>query len=112
MNGLPMADSAPMTGVSVQTGCYIDGSHIRSDDFSVAVIDLAIDRGFEIDMDVYKEDIGHLHDDTYDSDDLFIIQEALEWTYQGAIDFLNDTAPDYLIWFVEDQSLFLEESED
>ena len=96
----------------METGCYIDGSHIRSDDFSVAVIDLAVTKGFEIDMNVYKEDIEHLHDDTYNPDDLFIIQEALEWTYQGAIDFLNDSAPHNLMWFVEDQSLFLEESEE
>lgn len=96
----------------METGCYIDGSHIRSDDFAVAVIDLAIDRGFEIDMDAYKADVEHLHDDTYDSDDLFIIQDALDWTYQEAIDFLNETAPDNLMWTVEDQSLFLEESED
>ena len=97
----------------METGCYIDGSHIRSDDFSVAVIDLAVTKGFEIDMDVYKADVEHLHNDTYYSDDdFFIIQEALEWTYQGAIDFLNDSAPDNLMWFVEDQSLFLEESED
>lgn len=96
----------------METGCYIDGSHWSSFDFSVAVIDFAVDRGFEIDMETYRADLEWLKSEEDDEDKYLDIVDALDWTYQDALDYLNDTAPDNLIWTVEDQSLFLEESDD
>lgn len=96
----------------METGCYIDGSHMNSIDFSLAVIDFAVDRGFEIDNEQYNKDKEWLTDSDDDEDKYFDILDAIDWTYQDAIDYLNDTAPADMIWFVEDQSLFLEESED
>lgn len=97
-------------------GCVIDGSHWSSFDFAVAVIDFAVDRGFEIDETQYREDLEWLS--TYDKGDFgdedkyLDIVDSLDWTYEDALDYLNSTAPDNLIWFVEDQSLFLDTTED
>lgn len=96
----------------METGCYIDGSHWSSFDFAVAVIDFAVDRGFEIDMETYRADLEWLKSEDDDEDKYLDIVDALDWTYQDALDYLNDTAPDNLIWTVEDQSLFLEEADD
>jgi len=38
--------------------------------------------------------------------------DALDWTYEDALDFLNNGLPDGLYYTVEDQSLFLEELDD
>jgi hypothetical protein len=112
MNGFLKVDSTLLTGVSMETGCYIDGSHISSIDFALAVIDFAINNGFEIDIEQYNKDKEWLSSDEDEEDKYLDIVDALDWTYQDAIDFLNDTAPDNLIWTVEDQSLFLEEADD
>lgn len=97
------------------TGCVIDGSHWHPRDFIVAVIDLAVDSGFEMDMETYRADLEWLS--TYDKgdfgdEDKYIdILDALDWTYDDALDYLNDKAPDNCYYMVEDQSLFLEEEE-
>lgn len=96
----------------MDTGCYIDGSHWSSFDFTTAVIDFAVERGFEIDDEQYKKDLEDYRNDLLDEDILYEVLESLDWTYAEALDYLNGTAPDNLIWFVEDQSLFLEESDD
>lgn len=96
----------------METGCYIDGSHMSSFDFAVAVIDLAVSKGFDIDIEQYNKDREWLASEEDDEDKYLDIVDALDWTYIEAIDFLNETAPAGLIWFVEDQSLFLEESEE
>ena len=96
----------------METGCYIDGSHMNSIDFALAVIDLAVDRGFEIDNEQYNKDREWLTDSDDDEDKYLDILDAIDWTYQDAIEYLNESAPDNLMWVVEDQSLFLEASED
>lgn len=97
----------------METGCYIDGSHWSSFDFAVAVIDFAVDRGFEIDMETYRADLEWLKSEEDDEDKYLDIVDALDWTYQDALDYLNDTTRDPgLYWNVEDQSLFLEELDD
>lgn len=95
----------------MQTGCIIDGSHWSSRDFTIAVIDLAIDAGFEMDMETYRADLEWLASEEDDEDRLIDILEALDWTYDDALDYLNDHAPDNCYYMVEDQSLFLEEEE-
>lgn len=98
----------------METGCYIDGSHWSFFDFTTAVIDFAVERGFEIDDEQYRQDIVDItrHPERLDDDTEHEIMVALDWTYAKALDYLNGTAPDNLIWTVEDQSLFLEESDD
>ena len=94
------------------TGCVIDGSHMNSFDFTTAVIDLAVDAGFEIDEAQYREDIEWMKSEEDDEDRLLSILDALDWTYEDALDFLNSGLPDNLCYTVDEQSLFLEELDD
>lgn len=105
----------------VEVGCYIDGSHMNSFDFTVAVIDLAVEHGFEIDQEQYRKDIDwigsvsdvkYLEADQESIDRMYEIMDALDWTYGDAIEYLNDTTREGFVWTVEDQSLFLEEVND
>lgn len=94
------------------TGCVLDGSHMSSIDFTLAVIDLAVDAGFEIDREQYGADVEAYKNDGLDEDTLLSVLDALEWTYEGALDFLNNGLPNGLYYIVEEQSLFLEELDD
>ena len=93
------------------TGCVIDGSHMSNFDFMVAVIDIAIDSGFEIDMETYQADLAFVKSDEDDEDRLLDILDALDWTYDEALDYLNSKLPEGLYYTVDEQSLFLEEEE-
>jgi hypothetical protein len=104
-----MADSALMIGTDVETGCYIDGSHWSAFDFSVAVIEFAHDKGFDLMYDQFVKDIEWFRSSGDDEDIMFDILDSLDGTYYDAIDYLNSTAPDNLYWEVEDQSLYLTE---
>ena len=95
------------------TKCFIDGSHMNPTDFCLRVIDYAISRGFEIDEEQYHQDIEWLKSEEDDEDRMLDIQEALDWTYDDALDYLNEIDnPADRAWWVEDQSLFMEEGID
>ena len=94
------------------TGCVIDGSHMNSFDFITAVIDLAVDAGFEIDRERYGADVEAYKNDGLDEDTLDEVLESLDWTYYDALDFLNSKLPEGLCYTVDEQSLFLEELDD
>jgi len=91
--------------------CIIDGSHMNSFDFTIAIIDYAVSQGFEIDREQYGADVEAYKNDGLDEDTLLSVLDALDWTYEDALDFLNSTAADRF-YNVDDQSLFLEESDD
>lgn len=95
-----------------ETGCYIDGSHRSSFDFAIAVIDFAVDRGFEIDMETYRADLEWLKSEEDDEDKYLDIVDALDWTYEDALEYLQSSTRPGLVWVVEDQSLFLMTEED
>ena len=89
------------------TGCVLDGSHMKSDDFIIAVIQLAVESGFEIDHQTFIDDLAFLASEEDDEDRLLDIMNALDWTYEDALEYLNEhTRPGY-VWVVRDQSLFL-----
>ena len=94
------------------TGCVIDGSHMNSFDFTTAVIDLAVDAGFEIEEAQYREDVEWMKSEEDDEDRLLDILDALDWTYEDALEFLNSKLPEGLCYTVDDQCLFLEELDD
>ena len=94
------------------TGCVIDGSHMSSIDFAIAVIDLAVDAGFEIDEEQYRADVWWLDSEEDDEDKLLAIMDALDWTYGDAIDYLNSGLPDGLHYTVDCNCLILEELDD
>lgn len=92
----------------MQAGCYIDGSHMSSLDFTVAVIDFAVSLGFEIDQQAYRDDLENLP--VADDDERLDIFDALDWTMQEAMDYLNDEiAPEGSHFWIHESSLFLEE---
>ena len=94
------------------TGCVLDGSHMSSIDFTIAVIDLAIDAGFEIDRERYGADVEAYRNDGLDEDTLYEVLYALDWTYEDALEYLNSGLPGNLCYTVDGQSLFLEELDD
>ena len=96
------------------TGCVIDGSHMNSFDFAIAVIDLAVDSGFEIDVQQYRQDLSDISSGNIadDSEDFLEILQALDWTYDDALEYLNSGLPDNLCYTVDNQSLYLEELDD
>lgn len=94
------------------TGCVIDGSHMSSIDFTLAVIDLAVDAGFEIDREQYGADVEAYKNDGLDEDTLYEVLDALDWTYEDALEYLNSITPADYFYLVEDQSLFLEMTND
>jgi len=100
--------------VITETGCYIDGSHRSSIDFTALVIEMAHDYGFDMEFDKFVKDMRHLNDDDYamDTEELDEILDALDWTYYQALDYLNDNTHEGLYWEVIDQSLYLTEAED
>jgi hypothetical protein len=94
------------------TGCVIDGSHMNSFDFITAVIDLAVDAGFEIDQEQYRKDIDQMNSEVDDEDIYLDILNALDWTYEDALEFLNSGLPDGLHYTVDCNCLILEELDD
>jgi hypothetical protein len=48
-----------------------------------------------------------MNSDLDDEDTLLDILDSLDWTYEGALDYLNTTPPSGCVWVVRDNSLFL-----
>ena len=99
---------------NVETGCYIDGSRRDVVEFSLLVIELAHDYGFELDWDRFVKDAANLREPGYvmDDDEIQEIFDAIDWTYEDALDYLNANTRPGFVWVVEDQSLFLMTEED
>jgi hypothetical protein len=95
-----------------ETGCYIDGSHRSFFDFACLVIEMAHDCGFEMDWDIFLSDMAWLESKQDDEDRELEILNALDWTYEDALDYLNTNTRPGFVWVVEDQSLFLMTEED
>jgi len=98
----------------VETGCYIDGSRRDVVEFSLLVIELAHDYGFELDWDRFVKDAANLREPGYvmDDDEIQEIFDAIDWTYEDALDYLNDNTREGLYSEVIDQSLYLVEDAD
>ncbi len=91
------------------TGCVLDGSHMNSFDFITAVIDLAIDSGFELDEETYRKDVDDMRNGEVNDEWVMDVLDSLDWTYEDALEYLNSGLPDNLCYTVDEQSLFLEE---
>lgn len=96
----------------VETGCWIDGSHMSSFDFSALVIEMAHEYGFELEWEAFVADVDWMKDPDDDFDREQDILDSIDWTYEDAIEYLNDNTREGLVWVVEDQSLFLMTEED
>ena len=96
-----------------KNNCFFDGSHMSAFDFCVSVIDYAISRGFEIDREQYDADMEAYKNDVLDEDTLPVVLDALDWTYEDALEYLNQVDnPAGRAWYVDDNSLFMEEGID
>lgn len=98
--------------VPVETGCYIDGSHRGSFDFACLVIEMAHEYGFELEWEAFLRDVEWMNGDETDDERLSDILDAIDWTYEDALEYLQTNTRPGLVWVVEDQSLFLVEDED
>jgi hypothetical protein len=101
----------------VETGCYIDGSHMSSFDFTALVIEMAHDYGFEMEWDQFVKDVEWMRTPNPDDaqEEAAEILDALDWTYEDAIEYLNTNTREGLVWVVREQSLYLmtfEEADD
>ena len=94
------------------TGCVLDGSHMNSFDFITAVIDLAIDAGFELDEETYRKDVEDMRNGEVDDEWIMSVLDALDWTYEDALEYLNSGLPEGLYYTVDCQCLILEELDD
>ena len=94
------------------TGCVLDGSHMNSFDFIVAVIDLAVDAGFELDEETYRKDVEDMRNGEVDDEWIMSVLDALDWTYEDALEYLNSGLPEGLYYTVDCQCLILEELDD
>ena len=97
-----------------ETGCWIDGSHRSNFDFMCMVIEMAESYGFEMDFDQFVKDVEWMRTPNADDaqDKAAEILDALDWTYEDALDYLNTNTRPGFVWVVEDQSLFLMTEED
>ena len=98
-----------MNLTDVETGCYIDGSRRDVVEFSLLVIELAHDYGFELDWDRFVKDAANLREPGYmmGDDEIQEIFDAIDWTYEDALEYLNTNTREGLVWVVRDQSLYL-----
>jgi hypothetical protein len=111
MSGYPVADSAPTIGNEMRTGIYIGGSHMRSLDFSAAVIKFAAGMGFQTDTDQLTADVWQMDQGLLTSEEEAHMSEEIDWEYERALGFLNDSLGrnDERYWEVYEPSLYLSE---
>ena len=96
----------------MQAGCCIDGSHMSNTDFMIAVIEFAASKGFDLDTEQLEHDKFDLVADDLDEDYKLDILDALDWTMQEAMDYLNDeVAPEGSHFWIHESSLYLEEAD-
>ena len=97
---------------NAEPGCWIDGSHRSSIEFACLVIEMAHDYGFELEWEQFMTDIEDYHSENLDEDTTYNVLEALDWTYDAALEYLQANTRPGFYWVVEDQSLFLMTEED
>jgi len=95
-------DLSDVTGE--QLGCWIDGSNMSSREFDTQLVETAINLGWHINIENWKELKNQLDDDNYSidvMDDLyFVSEEAYHW--------FNELLPQGYYFHIEEQSLFLQ----
>jgi hypothetical protein len=93
-----------------QLGVWIEGSSIRTPiEFSIAIVDLAVSNGFEIDTDAWERDQPELLSEEPDYD----LLEDLGFVTDAALDYLNSMLPrDFYFDFQDGLCLFREDYEE
>jgi hypothetical protein len=90
-------------------GVWIEGSSVRSPiEFSIAIVDLAVSHGFEINTETWERDKPTM----LGEDPEFDLIEDLGFVTDAALDFLNGSVPrDYYFDFEDGLCLFKEDYE-
>jgi len=101
-----------MNLTDAETGCYIDCTHRSNFDFMCLVIELAHDYGFEMEWEDFVADVDWMKNPDDDFDREQDILDALDWTFEDALEYLNTNTREGLYWEVIDQSLYLTEDAD
>ena len=88
-----------------ETGMWLDGSHSNDIDFSVALVDLAIQYGFDnyFAVDQFEKDKPIFSARVADEEML----EDLTYLSEDAIDFLNTSLPEGYFFEIQDGCLYL-----
>ena len=81
------------------------------------VIELAHDYGFEMEWETFIKDVEWMRTpNSYDAqEEAAEILDALDWTFEDALEYLNTNTREGLVWVVREQSLYLmtfEEADD
>ena len=107
----------------LETGCYIDCSHLSTSDLSMRVIKFAENLGWtdcynaveNVKSDWHNYILGNVPLDWEgDEDDFFIdYQDHLDYLCAAAVDWLNDDSfgPENIYWTIDDNCLYLWEDE-
>jgi hypothetical protein len=104
----------------LETGCYIDCSHLSSDELNYRIIKFTTEYGWEggsIDTAMLINDYLCApepdNDGAWTYEDAFELSETLYYAAEDAVQWLNDNkfGPDNVYWTVEDNSLYLWEDE-
>jgi hypothetical protein len=90
---------------------------MSSFDFTALVIEMAHDYGFEMEWDQFVKDVEWMRTPNPDDaqEEAAEILDALDWTFEDALDYLNTNTREGLVWVVREQSLYLmtfEEADD
>lgn len=103
-----------MNLTDAETGCYIDCTHRSNFDFMCLVIELAHDYGFEMEWETFIKDVEWMRTpNSHDAqEEAAEILDALDWTFEDALEYLNTNTREGLYWEVIDQSLYLTEDAD
>lgn len=90
-------------------GVWLEGSSVRTPiEFSIAIVDLAVSHGFEINNEVWEKDKPIMLGDNPEYDML----EDLGFVTDAALDFLNSQLPrDFYFDFEDGLCLFKEDYE-
>jgi len=102
-------------------GCYIDCSHLSSDDLNYRIIHFAHEvfgwdggvHDVTLLMSDYRNDLGLVHDSPEDWNWDEELSESLYFAADDAVQWLNDQlVSGNCYWTIEDNSLYLEEQQD
>ena len=94
--------------ITTETGCWIDGTHMSPLYFATRVIDLAHDYGFELDYGQFMTDVELLEKGELGDAEVEVM-DAIDWTYDDALEYLNSQCREGLYFVVEDSNLWLVE---
>jgi hypothetical protein len=107
--------SVKVNGTPVEMGCVIDGSHISADDFNARLVDFASGLGYSLSSTdkatieiAQTEHLRNLLPEIHEEAEGRLAERLLEMA-DAAEAWLNENTEEPGVWYVEEQSLFLDD---